>query len=68
VDFRADRRLPLRRGYLDVFFEVSNATNRENPCCSDFDLDEDDSGRIVLDEGTDLWLPRLASFGVLWEF
>lgn len=68
LDFRADRRLPLRRGFLDVFFEMSNVTNRENPCCADFDLDEDENGRMVLDQSTDLWLPRLASFGVLWEF
>jgi outer membrane receptor protein involved in Fe transport len=68
LDFRANRRLPLRIGSLDVFFELSNATNRENPCCGDFDLDEDANGAVILEQRTDLWLPRLASFGVLWAF
>jgi hypothetical protein len=67
LDLRAGRRLPLRVGFLDVFLEVSNATNRQNPCCADFDLD-DDNGNVVLEQQTDFWLPRLASFGVLWEF
>lgn len=60
--------MPLRIGSLDLFVELSNATNRENPCCGDFDLDEDGSGRIILEQGTDLCLPRLASFGILWAF
>jgi outer membrane receptor protein involved in Fe transport len=67
LDLRASRELTLRVGSLDVFVEVSNATNRENPCCVDFDLDEDASGEF-LEQETDLWLPRLATFGVLWQF
>ncbi|HSC15898.1 MAG TPA: TonB-dependent receptor, partial [Gammaproteobacteria bacterium] len=35
VDLRASRTLTLRVGSLDVFIEVSNATNRQNPCCVD---------------------------------
>jgi hypothetical protein len=67
LDLRARRRVPLRVGALDVFVEVSNAANRDNPCCGDFDLEERDDG-VFLEEETDAWLPRLATFGVLWQF
>jgi hypothetical protein len=67
LDLRAGRNVPLRVGSLDVFVEVSNATNRANPCCGDFDLDEDERG-LFLEHDTETWLPRLATFGVLWQF
>ncbi len=67
LDVRASRELTLRVGSLDVFVELSNATNRKNPCCVDFDLEEDESGEL-LEQETDYWLPRLATFGVLWQF
>jgi hypothetical protein len=67
LDLRASRALTLRVGSLDVFVEVSNATNRKNPCCVDFDLEEGANGEF-LEQETDTWLPRLATFGVLWQF
>jgi outer membrane receptor protein involved in Fe transport len=67
LDLRASRALALRVGSLDVFVEVSNATNRKNPCCLDFDLEEDSGGEFLQQE-TETWLPRLATFGVLWQF
>jgi hypothetical protein len=67
LDLRASRELTLRVGSLDVFIEVSNATNRDNPCCVDFDLEEDVDGEF-LEQETETWLPRLATFGVLWQF
>ena len=67
LDLRASRALALRVGSLDVFVEVSNATNRQNPCCLDFDLGEDSSGEF-LEQETETWLPRVATFGVLWQF
>jgi outer membrane receptor protein involved in Fe transport len=67
LDLRASRALALRVGSLDVFVEVSNATNRQNPCCLDFDLEEGSSGGF-LEQETEPWLPRVATFGVLWQF
>ena len=67
LDLRTSRSVPLRVGALDVFFEMSNATNRDNPCCVDFDLEEEHR-RQFLEQETDTWLPRLATFGVLWQF
>ena len=60
--------MTLRVGSLDVFVEISNATNRENPCCVDFDLEEDASGDCSSSRKRITWLPRLATFGVLWQF
>jgi hypothetical protein len=67
LDVRANRRIPLRVGALDVFVEISNATNRENPCCADFDIEQDGNG-FFLEAETDTWLPRLATFGARWQF
>jgi outer membrane receptor protein involved in Fe transport len=67
LDLRASREVPLRVGSLDVFVEMSNATNRDNPCCGDFDLEIDENGAF-LEQDTDSWLPRLATFGILWQF
>ena len=68
LDLRASREVPVRMGSLSFFLEVSNATNRKNACCVDFDLDEDEQGNLILDQKDDYWLPLLPSVGVLWEF
>ncbi len=69
LDFRVSRTWKLRRGSLMAFLEVSNLTNRENPCCLDFDYEEDeDTGENVFERGVDYWLPLLPAIGVLWEF
>jgi outer membrane receptor protein involved in Fe transport len=68
IDFRVARNYDLRRGTLTAFFEVTNASNRKNECCVDFDLDEDEAGEVFLDRSVDHWLPLIPALGVLWEF
>lgn len=69
LDFRVAYTWQLRRGTLMTFLEVSNATNRRNGCCLDFDLEEDeDTGEIELERGVDNWLPLLPAVGFLWTF
>lgn len=46
LDLRASYLAPVGDGELSVFFELSNATNRDNPCCVDFDLDTDATGAV----------------------
>jgi hypothetical protein len=53
---------------LNVFLEVSNATNRRNPCCVDFDLLYDDNGVPFVERQEDFWLPLLPAVGFLLEF
>ena len=68
LDFRISREFPVKIGRLSGFFEVTNATNRRNECCIDYDLDEDDDGNVFLDGAVDFWLPIIPAIGVLWEF
>ena len=68
LDFRISREFPVRHGKLTGFIEVTNATNRKNVCCIDFDLDEDDDGNVFLDAVSDQWLPAIPAIGILWEF
>jgi outer membrane receptor protein involved in Fe transport len=68
LDLRVAREFAVRRGRLSAFFELSNATNRDNPCCVDYDIDEDPAGEPFLDRTVDYWLPLLPAVGILWEF
>jgi hypothetical protein len=53
---------------LLAFVEVSNAFNRRNVCCIDWDLGEDALGNEALEHSLDYWMPLLPAIGVLWEF
>ncbi len=68
LDFRLSRRFDVKRGSLLAFFEVSNAFNRKNECCLDWDIAENSAGDDVLERGQDYWMPLLPAVGVLWEF
>ena len=61
---RLSRRFQLRKGSLLAFIEVSNATNRRNVCCLDWDISDEDE----LEHSEDYWMPLLPAIGVLWEF
>jgi outer membrane receptor protein involved in Fe transport len=64
VDFRVARRWSLPRGRLSAFLELSNAFNRDNECCVDYDLDDED----LLERSVDHWLGTTPAAGLLWEF
>ena len=66
-DLRLSRTFELRYGSLMAFVEVSNATNRRNICCHDWDIDDQAAG-FALERSYDYWLPILPAIGVLWEF
>jgi hypothetical protein len=68
LDLRAAYRWSLPKGHLHAFFELANATNRENPCCTEIEVNLNAGGRPVLEEETTFWLPLLPAIGVLWEF
>jgi hypothetical protein len=57
---------PLPVGALQVFMEVDNATNRNNPCCSDYRAVESTPG-VRLSRDTSGWLPRIYMLGVTWQ-
>jgi len=68
VDLRVSRDFALPRGDLTVFAEVTNALNRQNPCCVDFSYGYDADGGLVLDREYRHWLPLVPSVGVLWRY
>jgi outer membrane receptor protein involved in Fe transport len=68
LDLRLSRKFDVRRGTLTAFVEVSNAFNRSNVCCIDWDVDEDDDENLVLESSRDFWMPLLPAIGILWEF
>ncbi len=68
VDLRVSRRFKVGRGTLTAFVEISNAINRRNECCDDWDLEDNAAGNEILEISKDYWLPRLPAFGLLWEF
>ncbi|MBT8053697.1 MAG: TonB-dependent receptor [Xanthomonadales bacterium] len=67
-DFRVSREYPVRFGKLSAFFEVTNLSNRQNECCIDYDIDEDDDGNVFLDVAVEHWLPIIPAVGIFWEF
>jgi hypothetical protein len=64
LDLRLSRRFNVRKGTLLAFVEVSNATNRRNVCCLDWDITDEDE----LEFSEDYWMPLLPAIGILWEF
>jgi outer membrane receptor protein involved in Fe transport len=68
VDLRVSRDFALPRGALTVFAEVTNALDRRNPCCTDFEYRYEADGSLVLDREYRHWLPLVPSVGVLWRY
>ena len=68
VDFRLSRKFDVPRGSLTAFVEISNAFNRRNVCCVDWDIEESPDGGDVLERSLDYWMPLLPAIGILWEF
>lgn len=67
IDLRVNRRFRLGDTTLSAFLEISNALDRRNPCCVDYDFEDEDAG-ARLDQSSDYWLPVLPAIGLLWEF
>lgn len=68
LDLRLTRTFIMPRGALDVFLEASNATSRENPCCAEYDVRQNEDGSLSYNREVDSWLPLVPSFGVLWRY
>ena len=68
LDARLARKFRLADGgSLTVFFELSNAINRRNECCTEFELDDESEQPALVVESIRS-LPLLPSLGVIWRF
>ncbi|MFL6619492.1 MAG: TonB-dependent receptor plug domain-containing protein [Povalibacter sp.] len=68
LDLRITRTFQMARGQLDVFVEGTNLASRANPCCTEYQLIENEQGNPELKTNTDSWLPLVPSIGVLWRY
>lgn len=68
LDARVSRNVNLPRGDLTLFLEITNLTNRQNPCCTEYSVGLDESGDPVLQASESTWLPIVPSLGVVWRF
>jgi hypothetical protein len=68
LDLRVTRVFALSHGVLDVFVEATNATQRENPCCIQYEPHAGANGTTVYTRDVDSWLPLVPSAGVLWRY
>jgi hypothetical protein len=68
LDLRVNRDVLLAQSKLSFYLEVTNLTNRHNPCCvNDYHAEQGRFGpELIIDQG--YWLPLLPSFGFQWEF
>ena len=68
LDLRADRTVTIGKSTLDVFAELTNATNRRNPCCVAYQPIALQDGTVTLPRDERAGLPLLVNIGLLWEF
>jgi hypothetical protein len=52
---------------LTAFFEVSNIFAKENDCCIEYEV-TDEEGEFDLETETNNYLPAIPSIGVIWRF
>ena len=68
-DARIARRFDLgEAGELTAFVEVSNLTKRNNDCCVEYQLEDEEGEDVFLDVEPRGSLPLIPSVGVLWKF
>jgi len=66
LDFRSTWTKTLRKGALQVFGEIDNASNHGNECCVSYTVTSSGSPTSLSPE-TSTWLPRLYLIGVTWQ-
>jgi len=68
LDFRISRHFDVHLGELTAFLEVTNTTDQQNACCTEYGSAEDANGNLILTEDREHWIPIIPSLGLLWEF
>jgi outer membrane receptor protein involved in Fe transport len=69
IDLRIARRFELESaGELTVFAEAANLLKRNNRCCIEYQLEDEEEEEVFLDVEPRGSLPLSPSIGVLWKF
>jgi outer membrane receptor protein involved in Fe transport len=66
LDLRATWTWALRASALQFYADIGNAGNRQTPCCTSYDL-TDNNGLWSLEREYDSMFPRYVLLGVNWE-
>jgi hypothetical protein len=68
-DARIARRFNLQSaGELTAFAEIHNLTKRNNDCCVEYQLEDEEEDEVFLDVEPRGSLPLIPSIGVIWRF
>jgi len=67
VDLQVTRIVSLESSELSVSFELMNLLDRENPCCVEYEIGDEEEAGLLLFKTLD-YLPRIPAIGVLWKF
>jgi hypothetical protein len=65
LDARVSREFDTKRGDLTVFAEITNLTDRGNPCCTEYAMSADGTELTARQSN---WLPLVPSLGIVWRF
>jgi hypothetical protein len=69
LDARVARRFDVgAAGELVAFAEASNLTKRNNDCCVEYQLEDEEEDEVFLDVEPRGSLPMIPSVGVIWRF
>jgi outer membrane receptor protein involved in Fe transport len=68
IDFKATRIWQFEKSRISAFVEFSNLLNRQNQCCVDYDVEEEDGEDPVFERSIDSWLGIVPAVGLLLEF
>jgi hypothetical protein len=69
LDARIARHFDLgAAGELTAFFEITNLAKRNNDCCLEYQLEDEEEEEVFLDVEPRGTLPLIPSLGVLWKF
>jgi hypothetical protein len=68
TDLRVSRDVDVGRGKLVAFLEVNNLFGRTNRCCSEYQLEADDSAEPFFELGPINYPPLIPSLGFVWSF
>jgi len=69
LDLRVARDWLLPNSFLTGFIELTNLTNRRNPCCEDYEVEDvNEDGNLVWSLDKKRSFPVVPNIGVVWRF
>ena len=68
LDVRVSRDFDVSKGILTGFLEITNLSDRDNPCCTRFSRQIDVDGTEFIQTKSSNWIPLVPSLGVIWRF